>query len=143
MMHMKFSQWFLIPLILLVVAGCAMNAAMDDLYNNKYLSVEPYPNSDTTYVGAWTTNMIGGLVCIKINQDGTAKYCQNKMNGTIEKIYAKVYKDGDDLYLINEVGVRYKINDYSNEYINTTAYGSKFKFIPGIKSLNCEEFLQN
>ena len=124
--------------------GCAMHAAYDDLSTNKYLCVEPFPNQNSPYVGTWTTNMVGGLVCIKINPDGTAKYCQNKMNGTVEKIYAKIYKEANgDLLLINESGIRYKIIEYSSNHIDTTAYGSRFRFIPGVKSANCEDFLQN
>lgn len=125
-------------------SGCAINAALDDLSNNKYLSVETFPNPDAPYRGTWSTNMVGGLVCIKINQDGTAKYCQNKMTGAVEQVYAKIYKEvNGDLFLINEAGTRYKFNDYSSGHINTTAYGSNFKFIPGVKSANCEEFLRD
>jgi len=143
MFKLKTLKVFVV-LSVLVFTGCAMHAAYDDLYSNKYLSVDPFPNPNSPYIGAWTTNMVGGLVCVKINPDGTAKYCQNKMNGTVEKIYAKIYKEADgDLYLINEAGIRYQINEYSSNYIDTTAYGSKFRFIRGVKSANCEDFIQN
>jgi hypothetical protein len=143
MLKLNNFKLFLI-LSVFVVTGCAMHAAYDDLIDNKYLSVDPLPSPDSPYVGTWTTNMVGGLVCIKINPDGIVKYCQNKMNGTVEKIYAKIYKEANgDLFLINEAGIRYKIIDYSSNYIDTTAYSSKFRFIPGVKSANCEDFLQN
>jgi len=143
MFKLKILNLFVV-LSISVFTGCAMHAAYDDLSNNKYLSVEPFPNPNSPYVGTWTTNMVGGLVCIKINPDGTAKYCQTRIDGTVDKVYAKIYKETDgDLFLINEAGARYKINDYSSNYINTTAYGSKFRFIPGVKSANCEDFLRD
>lgn len=132
--------------VIFVTPGCAaemgMLEASDDMLNNKYLSVSPFPNSGALYNGSWTTNMSGGLISIRIYPDGTAKYCQNKMNGTVERVYAKIYQDADGkLYLISESGTRYRFDDYSNEHINTTAYGYKYKFITGVKSINCEEFL--
>jgi hypothetical protein len=143
MLKLKNLKLFLV-LSVFAVTGCAVYPAHDDMIHNKYLSADPFPNPNSPYVGTWTTNMVGGLVCIKINPDGTAKYCQNKMNGTVEKIYAKIYKEANgDLFLINEAGVRYKIIDYSSNHIDTTAYGSQFSFIPGIKSANCEDFLRN
>jgi hypothetical protein len=143
MLKPKNLKLFLI-LSVFVIIGCTMHAAYDDLIDNKYLDVDPLPNPDSPYVGTWTTNMVGGLVCIKINPDGTAKYCQNKMNGIVEKVYAKIYKEANgDLFLINESGIRYKIMECSSNHIDTTAYGSRFRFIPGVKSANCEDFLQN
>lgn len=143
MFKLKILNLF-VALSVFAFAGCAMHAAYDDLSNNKYLSVDPFPNPDAPYNGIWTANMAGGLVCIKINADGTAKYCQTRINGTVDKIYAKIYKEADgDLYLINEAGARYQINDYSSNYINTTAYGHKYIFIRGVKSANCEDFIQN
>ena len=131
-----------IILTIFMISACAMYTAYDDMMDNKYLNTAPFPNPDSSYMGTWTTNMAGGLVCIKINPDGTGRYCQNKMSGIIEKIYAKIYKESNgDLYLINEVGVRYKILDYSTSYINTISYGHKYKFIPGVQSLNCKDFI--
>lgn len=124
--------------------GCATNAVFNDLSDNKYLSVEPYVNPDSAYIGTWTASTAGTLSCIKINADGTAKYCQNKWNGITEKGYAKIYKETNgELFLIVEAGVKHKITDYSSNHINTTAYGIKYNFIPGIKSANCEEFLRD
>lgn len=127
-----------------VIAGCAMHASIDDLSDNKYLKAEPFSNQNAPYVGVWTTNMSGGLVCIRINPDGTGKYCQNKIYGPVEKVYLRIYKEKDGtLFMINEAGIRYKINEYSNDYIDTTAYGSKWRFVRGVKSANCEDFLAN
>lgn len=124
--------------------SCATHAVFNDLSDNKYLRVEPFPNPDSPYIGTWTASTAGTLLCIKINPDGTGKYCQNKWNGTTEKGYAKIYKETNgDLLLIVEAGVRHKITDYSSNHINTTAYGVKYSFIPGVKSANCEEFLGN
>lgn len=127
-----------------LIIGCATHAVFNDLSDNKYLSVEPFSNPDSSYIGSWTASTAGTLLCIKINPDGTAKYCQNKWNGITEKGYAKIYKETDgDLFLIVEAGVRHKITDYSINHINTTAYNIKYRFIPGIKSANCEDFLRN
>ncbi len=124
--------------------GCATQAVLNDLSNNNYLNVEPFPNPDSPYVGTWTASTAGTLLCIRINPDGTGKYCQNKWNGITEKGYAKFYKETNgDLYLIVEAGVKQKIIDYSRDHINTTTYGINYNFKPGVKSANCEEFLSN
>ena len=139
----KLLKMFII-LSALIFIGCATQAAFRDLNNNKYLSVEPFPNPDSPYVGIWTASMPGTLLCIRINPDGTGKYCQNKWNGITEKGFAKIYKEPNgDLFFIVEAGAKHKIVDYSSSHINTTLYGVKVNFIPGVKSANCEDFLKD
>ncbi len=135
-------QCLLFSVFFMFISGCDLMMAEDDLLHNKYLDAVPLCAPGSSYVGTWTTNMVGGLLSIRINPDGTGKYCKNHMNGTGQKVNSKIYKlPTGDLFLINEVGTRYKIDSFSKTEIKTTAYGEKYKFIPGVHSLNCKDFL--
>ncbi len=139
----RFRVTLLSIVIVVAGSGCAMDAAMNDLFNNKYLTKKPYDNPNAVYVGTWSANVPGTILCYRIYPDGTAKYCQNKWNGQTEKGYAKVYKDTDDVFIISEPGAIFKIEAYSKDSIRMIAYGKQYEFIPGVKSFACEEFLNN
>jgi len=139
----RIQSLIMVAIIYVLCGGCTMHAAMDDINNNKYLSKEPYNSPNALYVGTWSANVPGTILCYRIYPNGTAKYCQNKWNGLTEKGYAKIFMDKDNLFIIAEPGAIFKIESYSQAHILATAYGTEYNFIPGIKSYACEEFLSN
>jgi len=136
-----------IVLIAISFMACTIYTAQNDLIHNQYLQAQPIKDPNALYAGSWTSPMVGGYVCIKIYPDGTGKYCQSTVYssppGHTQKSHLKIYRDPNDhLYLINEYGARYKLLDYSTSHIDATAYGAKYKFLPGIQGSHCSDFFK-
>ena len=129
--------------VIFLFSGCCFLGAYNDMTNNKYLIKKPVSNLDDALIGEWTASTPASLMCIKINPDGTGKYCQNKTNGIVEKGYLKIYRDANNtLFLIVECGVQLRIDEFSEKCIKARAYGFTWNFVPGIHSLNCKKFLK-